>query len=158
MQRRKKQLLPPDGNSHSSYALASLLLLYRRRRIIDSSWLLVNGWEVLRPVCSSHLASHHLSIVQESLPQESKASPTVHDSFERLQLVHFALSGSLAPWQTERRVDSILVALDPNDKAPEFWNATADRLLHPGTQLLMLTLTHHLYKGLEEGVHSLHLW
>ncbi len=54
--------------------------------------------------------------MQEPLPQESKTRTTIHDSFEGLQLVDFALGDSLAPGQTESRVDSVVVSLDSGDK------------------------------------------
>ena len=63
----------------------------------------------------------------------------------------------LYPGEAKSGVHGIIVALDSYNKALQLRNATADGLRHPGTQLLMLALTHDREKGLEQGMDSLHL-
>src|SRR5260370_25299568 len=98
-----------------------------------------------------------LGVVQEPLPQERKASTAIHGSFERLQFIDFYFGNALAPRQTQSGMNGVIVSFDPSHETLEFRNAKACRLPHPGTQLLVFALTHHLQEGLEEGIDDLDL-
>ena len=96
--------------------------------------------------------------MQEPLPQESKARTTIHDSFECLQLVFFALGDALSSKADgEPRVPRRSLARSQRQSSRARVNATFDSLLHPGGQLLMFALAHHLQKGLQQAVDGLHI-
>ena len=95
--------------------------------------------------------------MQEPLPQESKARTTIHDSFDCLQLVYFALGDALAPRQTESRVYRVVVSLDPSDKAQERESMPllTACCIQEGTSRCLRSRT--LQKGLQQAVDGLHI-
>jgi Histidine phosphatase superfamily (branch 1) len=69
---------------------------------------------------------------------------------ECLSFVDFALSGSLAPGETECLLHRIVIPLNVPYETFKFRNTTSPGLVHPGTKLFLLALTHHGEKGLEQ--------
>ena len=88
-----------------------------------------------------------------------EGSPHDHTSLFSVCFRLFTLPSviRLPPRQAESRVDGIVISLDSSDKALELRNAASDGFLHPSTQLVVFTLTHHREKGLQQGMDSLYL-
>jgi hypothetical protein len=89
-----------------------------------------------------------LRVMQHALAQERKSGSPIHHALDRFELVDLSLRLALAPWQPEGRFDRIVVPLDASHEAFHLGDAAAGGLRHPGAQLLVLALAHHLQEAL----------
>ena len=93
--------------------------------------------------------------VKQLLAKERKTRSSIHEPFVCFDLIHRSLNWSLAPRKSEPRSNSIIIPLNPSDKAPKLFDTTFTCLLHPSVESLWLTRSQHLQKRLEQTIQSL---
>ena len=88
--------------------------------------------------------------MQDALPEQGKAGPSVHGAFDELEFGDASFDHAVIDGPGEAIAHSVFVFLNPGGKGLEFGKSTPLHLLKPGIQTLSGAGAHHLDEVLNQ--------